>query len=275
MNLSEIGLNRFLYKDGSLIDKSNAASSMDKDIGGANVSTTTGNGTSEGVEPGGNPIQNTLLQSSGSADRVEINPNDEFLAYNNEEVVVRINKDGIWAVNGEIENLTSENAEIEDLKVNNTFTYQGVVQPVMYCGEVQGNGVGVSLPAGWTVTTFAVNGSTPDPAYPAYTVNGQYYIITHNLNTDPYFVNITPRSGHNRGRVAHISTNFFVVSFQETNYVQKSFPFNASGPNGADGGGTANVSGNVSVRRVKEDAPYGEIAVQTSFQFVLFKPPTN
>lgn len=239
MNLSDLGLNRYLYRGEDNLDKSNAVASAYGDIsdqGGA--SSGNGNGASNGLQPGSNPVQGTLLQTSGSDDRVELNPNDHLYAYRDGDVVVTIGRDGIVAKNSVI-----ENESVDTLNINDIMNYHGVPQPVLYNGEVEGGaGVFVTAPPGWTI----VKNSTG------------IYTITHNLDTDPCYVFCAPRSGHYRYQTELVDSNTFRISWEETSYGSVTVAVSGGG------GGSVTVPG---VRI----AP-GEIPVDVSFQFLLCQP---
>jgi len=261
MNLSDLGLNRYLYKDGQQTTSENAISSSEAQNNYVGTPGNNGASTqSNGLQPGSNPVQGTLIQSSASNDRVEINPSDNFFAYNDGNIVVTINKDGITGssaviANGEFDDLlvnnlaTIENLIVndtvttEDLIVNDTFTYQGIPQPLVYWGIVTSGGGGV-LPTGWTAT----NPSTG------------VYLITHNLNRADYGIVCTPSSGHYRAQITNHNVNDITIDFQQTNYVTTSFPVSGGG------GGSVSVSG---VR----DTGTPEVPVNSGFEFVLAVNP--
>lgn len=236
MNLSDLGLNRYLYRDNDNLDTTSPlASTM-----GDTSSSTGGNSsssTSNGIQPGSNPVQGTLLQSSGSDDRVEINPNDHFYAYNDGGVVVDISKDGIDA-----DYIVARDIVVDNLNVNDLFTYFGAKQPVLYNGEVLSNGTFVTSPPGWTI----VKNSTG------------IYTITHSLNTDPCYVFCAPRNGHFRYQTELVDANTFRISWEQTSYGSGTFPVSGGG------GGSVTVSG---VR-----VGVGEEPIDVSFQFLLCQP---
>ena len=247
MNLSDLGLNRYLYRDNGDLNNTNPVASAFGDItnqGGSSTggSNTTNTGAANGLQPGSNPVVGVLLQSSAGDDRVEINPNDHFYAYNNGDVVVDISKDGIVADNIVVQNETVVNSSTDFLDVNDLFTYLGAKQPVLYNGEVLSSGSFVTSPPGWTI----VRNSTG------------IYTITHNLDTDPCYVFCAPRSGHYRYQTELVDSNTFRISWEETSY--------GSVTVGVSGGG----GGSVTVPGVRV-AP-GEVPVDVSFQFLLCQP---
>lgn len=245
-SLSDNGFNRYIYRDTSNYDTSDVSTSAYQDIAGSQNSNanpgggSTGNSTtpSNGLQPGSQPVQGVLLQTSGSDYRVELNPDDHLYAYNDGDVVVTIGKDGIDADNIVARDHTTDNLNVMDL-----FTYDGINQPVVFSGEVLGSsGTFVTAPAGWTI----VKNGTGD------------YTITHNLNTDPTYLICSPRSGHFRYQIDAITANYVRVTWEETSY--------GSVTVGVSGGG----GGSVTVPGVRI-AP-GEVPVDVSFQFILLQP---
>ncbi len=249
MNLSDLGLNRYLYRDNGDINTTDPVASAFGDISNQTGSSTGGSssssntGAANGLQPGSNPVVGVLLQSSAGDDRVEINPNDHFYAYSDGEVVVDISKDGIVADYIEAKTSVIVNESVDNLTVNDLITYLGAKQPVLYNGEVLGTtGTFVTSPPGWTI----VKNSTG------------IYTITHNLNTDPCYVFCAPRNGHYRYQMELVDANSFRISWEETSY--------GSVTVGVSGGG----GGSVTVPGVRI-AP-GEIPVDVSFQFLLCQP---
>lgn len=82
-----------------------------------------GGDTGQYGQPGG-IIAQMYLRSSNSPDRVEINPNDTFIAYDNNVPVITINKNGI--------------------NVN------GANLPQVFTGSVDATGAALYLPTGWS-----------------------------------------------------------------------------------------------------------------------------
>lgn len=231
MQLKDLLLNRFLYRDNGNVDPSQADSSAYINTGP--VSSDSGSTT---VLPGSPPIQSVLLQSSGGPDRVEINPSDNFFAYNNNLVVVQINKDGITATNS---NVLNEN--VSNLNVTTLFTYDGIPQPVVFVGEVNSDGTPALLPVGWSSSVFGVG----------------TYIIDHTMNTTNYEVFCAPLDGHFRYQVAARNLTNFIIDWQQTKYGSATFPVSGGG------GGSVTVDG---VR-----LPPGEESIDTAFSFVVFR----
>lgn len=126
---------------------------------GAGLSGDTGGITGQ---PGG-IIAQMFLRSSNSQDRVEINPNDSFIAYNNDVPVVTIDKNGI---------------------TTGSVTKNGYEQPTMIgTGFVNAVGTpGGVFPTGWTVTNLSPG----------------RYEITHNIGNTNYVVLLTPLSATTR-----------------------------------------------------------------------------
>jgi len=134
--LEENNFDRYIYR--------NNQNSMSSYLGGDNSQSSgsggSGSGASNGLQPGSNPVQGTLIQSSGSDNRVEINPDDHFYAYRDGNVVVSISRDGI----------TGETGVFDELSVNNNFVYNGIDQPVVFTGIINSDGTSTDLPSGWS-----------------------------------------------------------------------------------------------------------------------------
>jgi len=180
-------------------------------------------------------VQGVLLQTSGSNDRVELNPDDHLYAYNDGDVVVTIGKDGI-----EADNAVFINTEVDELEVNNHFTYGGVPQPIVYTGIINADGTSTDLPAGWYSSLFGTG----------------VYILTHGLGNTTYKLVCAPLDGHYRYQITLRTVNNTLVDWQQTNYVSSSFPV----VGGA--GGTVTVSG---IR----SSVTPEVSVNTAFMFIL------
>jgi hypothetical protein len=171
-SLGDLGLNRYLYKDTSGTDSSEQASSTNGSDG-SNGSSGGGGGPATSIAAG-SIIQSCLIQSSPGDDRVEIDPKDDsFKAYRNGEVVVQIDRDGIFA---EVVDVDVENLDVQN------FFMRGEPQPQLFYGNVASNGVGFLLPGGWTSGT---------------TGTGQY-TITHGLgngDNGSCAIQLTPITG--------------------------------------------------------------------------------
>lgn len=98
--------------------------------GGQGLSGDTGGITGQ---PGG-IIAQMFLRSSNSQDRVEINPNDSFIAYNNDNPVVIIDSNGI--------------------------SLGGAGLPQTFSGAVTSLGVSIYLPSGWSSVRNALGDYT-------------------------------------------------------------------------------------------------------------------
>lgn len=250
-SLNDLSLNRFIKRDNRNIDPTDAGSSMFADInnnqgnantvGGVGNSSNSTSGQTNSVVPG-SIIQSVTLQSSGSDNRVEINPDDQFLAYNDGDVVVRINKDGIEADYIDVIDMDAVNITVDNLDVTTEITYKGIVQPVLFSGEILGDGTVVTLPTGWSV----LRNSLGD------------YTFTHNLGAlNNYFVFASPVSGHYRHQVVSRNTNDFNITYEQTLYGSDTFPVSGGG------GGNVTVDG---VRLAPGEEPW-----DVAFQFqVLF-----
>jgi len=263
MNLQDLNLNRYLYKETSSETSSNIADSSNNysDFSG-------GNG---GVPEPGSIITSVILQSSPSDNRIEINPDDTLKAYNGGEVVLIIDKDGIIVNNativysnineadigvaniekanidkanitdGNIDTLIATDITTDTLDVTTTFIYAGYQQPQVFGGEVDSGGSFVNGPPGWIVSK---------------TFTGTYFVIHALANTAVnYQVVVTAATGHFRGKIVAKISGSFVVTFQETVYGSDTFSVSGGG------GGSVTVDG----VRV---SPFEEL-VDTAFDFVL------
>jgi len=256
MNLSDLNLNRFLYRDSSQQSDSSLTSS---NAGITDFSGGAGNG---GVPEPGSIITSVILQSSPSDDRIEINPDDTFKAYNGGEVVVLIDKNGITVDNAvvvfttieeayidyaEITELVGDLAAFNELTVNDSFVYAGVKQPQVFSGEINGT-------TGYFVGAVPTTPNSPF-IWGALRISDGLYIIAHYLANTNYDVTVTPGTGHFRGRVYSKIAGSFLVSFQQTVYGSDTFSVSGGG------GGSVTVDG---IRISPFEEP-----VDTDFNFVL------
>jgi len=192
MNLNELQLNRYLYKDYDTTNRDTQGQIVTQSNGSTAGGSTSGTGTpstapATSVAPG-SVIISCLLQSSGSNQRIEINPDDNFYAYRNGTVVVVINRDGV---------------EADNLAADTAFIYQGIPQPVVFDGEINGiTNAWITQPAGWS----AVKNGVGD------------YTITHSLNNPKTFVFFAPRNGHFRCKLNTVGVNSFNVTWQQSDY---------------------------------------------------------
>lgn len=181
MSLDSLKLNRFLFRssDGNTNTPMQGLESGVPD--GAAYDTSDGGGSgglgadSGGItgQPGG-IIAQMYLRSSNGPDRVEINPNDSFIAYNNDVPVVTIDKNGIS---------------------KNGFPLPTVIGTGFVNAAGTAGGV---FPTGWTVTNLSTG----------------RYEITHNLNTLDYVVLLTPLAATTREfSVESQGLNTFVTRF--------------------------------------------------------------
>lgn len=128
MSLESLNFDRFLFrnKNGNPNTPMQGLSSGVPD-GASYDMTDSGGGVGEtgGItgEPGG-IIAQMYLRSSNGPNRVEINPNDTFIAYDNDVPVITINKNGI--------------------NVN------GANLPQVFTGSVDSTGAALYLPTGWS-----------------------------------------------------------------------------------------------------------------------------
>ncbi len=175
MKTSDLKFDRFLYR------KSNTTSAYEQfgDDKLTNAIEANTNRPATAIAPG-TVIQSTIIQSSGSNDRVEITPNDQLVVYRNGVPVVVIDQDG--------------------MSTTRTIVNKGYPQPVIIgAGFVNAAGTpGSVFPQGWTVANIGL---------------GQYR-ITHNLGTTDYAVTLTPLAGTTREfSVQAQTTTYFETRF--------------------------------------------------------------
>lgn len=196
--LSDLGLNRFIYRDNSNINSTSALSS-------AFENTATSQGTSSGGNGGGSSQGNdqlpakdvvpgsiivaSLIQTRPTFERVELNPDQNALlvfdsANNN---VLKIDKDGLVTL---------------DADFQREITYKTYVLPVTMRGGINFNGTYFIIPGGWSSTQTGTG----------------IYEITHNLGTADLVITVTPFNGWYRGRVTSVTTTTFEIQFQESTY---------------------------------------------------------
>ena len=251
MNLNDLNLNRFLYRENTPETSSNIANaSNNKDF------SSNGNG---GVPEPGSIITSVILQSSPSDNRIEINPDDTLKAYNNGEVILVIDKNGITVNNAVIVYTEIETADIDEanigvvnadeanvddayidtLEVLSYFIYAGAQQPQVFGGEIDDAGNAVSLPPSW-LSFYLSTGS---------------YLIIHGLDNTDYQITVSPVDGHFRGRIFAKTSSSFIITFQQTVYGSDTFSVSGGG------GGSVTVDG---IRISPFEEP-----VDTGFNFVL------
>lgn len=176
MTLEDKNFDRYLYK------RSTTSSAFEQfgDDKLTNEIANSANKPATAVAPG-TVIQSTIIQSSGSNDRVEIDPSDQLIVYRNGVPVVIIDQDGI--------------------ATTRTIVNKGFAQPVIIgAGFVNADG-SVSptvFPDGWSCTKLGT---------------GRYQ-ITHNLGTGDYCVLVTPLAGTTREFSVEAQTiNTFITRF--------------------------------------------------------------
>lgn len=152
MDLDYQKLNRRLYKKDSKYE--------DTDIGSSLYYAGTGDGNygpaTEVAE--GTVITSAIWQTSGSNDRIELLPDDTLTSYDNGSVGFKLEPGRVTS--------------------NNPIIYDGSQQPVVYSGRVSLSNPGsTNIPPGWTLSTIV--GATTA------------VVLTHNLNNDQVFVNVT------------------------------------------------------------------------------------
>lgn len=204
MDFTQLNLDRFMYRNSEQVSSdpygaslaainslnlygasqsSQPSSSDSGSYGGAS-----GDVLASGLAPA-SVVQSSLIQSSASDNRVEINPDDSFDAYENKVIVVRIDRNGI---------ASTKPFASGPATVNGTFTYGGVAQPkFLGVGQVTATGTQAPgfFPSGWSVSHLAT---------------GRYQ-VTHNLGFIEYGVAITP--------VAATVRSFSVESFSLTDFI--------------------------------------------------------
>lgn len=166
MSLESLKFDRFLYRSktgnpntpaqGITSDVPDGVSYDSEMGGGGGPAPTLDTGGITG-QPGG-IIAQMYLRSSNGQDRVEINPNDSFIAYNNNVPVVTIDKNGI-----------SKNGYALPTIIGTGFV------------NAAGTAGGV-FPPGWTVTNLSTG----------------RYEITHNIGNTNYVVLLTPLAATTR-----------------------------------------------------------------------------
>lgn len=180
MSLESLQFDRFLYRNnkGSTnsplqgISTNNPDGSSYENPGGGGSGAPGDTGGITG-QPGG-IIAQMFLRSSNGQDRVEINPNDSFIAFNNNTPVVTIDKNGI-----------SKNG----FPIPTTIGV-GFVNAIGTAGTV--------FPNGWTVVKLSTG----------------RYEITHNLNSTNYVVLTTPLAATTREFSVESQTlNTFITRF--------------------------------------------------------------
>jgi len=181
MSLESLNFDRFLFRDkkGSTnspmqgIATNNPDGSSYENPGGGSSSGAPGDTGGITGQPGG-IIAQMYLRSSNSQDRVEINPNDSFIAYNDNTPVVTIDKNGI-------------------------SKYGFPLPTTLGVGFVNAPGTpGGVFPNGWTVVKLSTG----------------RYEITHNLGSTNYVVLITPLSATTREFSVESQTiNTFITRF--------------------------------------------------------------
>ncbi|MES2408801.1 MAG: hypothetical protein V4509_00690 [Patescibacteria group bacterium] len=193
--LLDLNLNRYLYKgsqppnpDTSLQAQNNNTTNY-----GAGDPATPGaaNQLANGVAPG-TVITSVILQSSPSQDRIEIDPDDVMRVYNNNVVILTIDKNGI---NGSGAAFISET--VGTLNVTTKFNYFGIPQPVLYTGFVNGGtGAITSGPVGWTGVRNSIGN----------------YTITHTIAGSPVLkLHVNPDTGTVIMNAFNSSTTAFSV----------------------------------------------------------------
>lgn len=148
MNLTELGLNRFLYKSSTQNTADSSLLSSSSSSGDNFSATSLANGIASGTI-----VTSCILQSSPSDNRIQISPDDTLRAYNNGQVILQIDRNGLA------------------LAGDQYFVFDGVKQPITYTGYMSTGGVLSNGPVGWSGLFLLVG----------------FYRVVHNLNlTSPY-----------------------------------------------------------------------------------------
>lgn len=180
MKITDLKFDRFLYR------KANTTSAYDQfgDDKLTNAIEANTNRPATAVAPG-TVIQSTIIQSSGSNDRVEITPNDQLVVYRDGVPVVIIDQDG--------------------MATTRTIVNKGFPQPVIIgAGFINASGTPspTVFPVGWTCSKIA---------------NGRYQIV-HNLGSGDYAILVTPLAGTTREfSVETQNINNFTTRFYDNN----------------------------------------------------------
>lgn len=210
MQLTDLQLNRYLYKDlgGDIPDSSLMAYNVNTTDLGGGVSGAGGTPPANSVASG-TIISSVILQSSPSSFRVEIDTDDVLRAYNNNVVILTIDRNGL---NGSGAVLTTVNAGT--LNVLTKFNYIGIPQPVLYSGNVNSaTGVITFGPTGWTGARTGVGA----------------YTITHGLGLSAPFLKVFGAQGSIGviEPVVNQSNNFFTMNWYDTtgNPIDVNFTF--------------------------------------------------
>ena len=176
MTLEEKNFDRYLYK------KDTTASAYDK-FGDDKLSNAVADAASKpatAVAPG-TVIQSTIIQSSGSNDRVEITPNDQLVVFRNGVPVVIIDQDG--------------------MSTTRTIVNKGFKQPVIIgAGFINANGTPspTVFPSGWSVTKLGLG----------------RYRVNHGLGFGNYCIVVTPLAASTREfSVEAQTTSTFITRF--------------------------------------------------------------
>jgi len=153
MQLTDLGLNRYLYKDNattnvdsSLLALNNVNDPYSSVAGG-------GAGSTEADKPAKFIASGTIIQTSPSQNRIEMNPDDTFKVYRNGEVVFEIDQGNFSTIIpffGDI--ITADTID------TNHFSRNGIEQPTQVVGNVSALGVLSDLSAGatgWSVIHLA------------------------------------------------------------------------------------------------------------------------
>ena len=221
-SLAELNLNRYLYKGDDNVPPDSSL------MFSSNINTTNlgANGGDESIIPPasaiapGTVISSAVIQTSPSDDRIELNssnglPNDTLYAYRDGQVILTINRDGISTIipanfvdiNVTTANITTANiitANVDTLNVAVAFNYNGIAQPVMYTGFVDGvTGAISNGPVGWVGSkSFSPGG----------------YTITHNLGlAAPYFrVFVTSNTTVGEAIVYQVNGNAIEIEWYDT-----------------------------------------------------------
>lgn len=222
MKLEDLKLNRFLYKDTKQYDPLSAldAAANNASLGSSDDQTIVYPPATAVAE--GTVIQNSIWQSSGSDQRIEILPSDELNSYRNGVRITRLNRNGIRIYNTAGDAITTisgsgtdvifseDNADTGyEFQVDGSGTFSvtrngdvymtigdiASVLPGVYFNlnnaPVYFNGTPQPVAFTGKVNAAGTAGSVFPSLWSVVNLSAGRYQITHNLNTLDYVVNIT------------------------------------------------------------------------------------
>lgn len=199
--LQTLNLNRFLYKTAPqdsvydpsayILNQNNLPAPTTTGSAGGFGGGSGGNGQANAIAQG-TVIQSSLVQTTGGAERVELNPGGTA---NVPGIGTLDIPEGLWAYHGGIPSTGIRNGQIF---TSRPIFYGGYIMPRQIgAGFVNSVGTpGTVFPTGWTVSNLATG----------------RYKITHNLNRLDYIVLATPLAGTTRTTtIESANLNDFIV----------------------------------------------------------------